>query len=154
LFLAASYFAEDADAVTDIDARCRAFALSKERLDETAKQGAAFARVTADVWGNDMPALTYPVAVGRAAFLANLPLRATASCYLHAFISNLISAAQRLMRLGQTDAQALVHALSPLCAEIARENADGDLTRISGTAFLADIAAMRHETQYSRIFQT
>ena len=37
---------------------------------------------------------------------------------------------------------------------LAEATAKGDLARLSGTAFLTDIAAMHHETQTTRIFRT
>ena len=154
LFLAAAFRADTPEALRVTDATCRAFAPSKERLLETDQQGAAFCRVTAQVWGLQVQGLTYPVAVGRAAALAALPLGPTLRLYLQAFTSNLIAAAQRLTPLGQTDGQALLHALAPLITGIADAAQPGDLQQLSGTAFLADIASMKHETQYSRIFRT
>lgn len=154
LFLAAAYRAESAAAVSGIDAACRAFAPSKERLAEADLQGAAFCAVTARVWGHGVAGLAYPVAVGRAARLAGLPLRLTAEFFLQAFLSNLVSVGVRLIPLGQTEGQALIRDLTPLCAEIARDAQDGDLAALTATAFAADIASMRHETLYSRSFRT
>lgn len=154
LFLAAAYRAETAAEVTLTDETCRAFAASKERKQETERQGAAFAATTAAVWGHDLPALAYPVAVGRAAALQTLPLNATVQMYLHALLSNLVSAAQRLMPLGQTEGQAVVRDLTPLCVAAADQALMASLEDLSGTAFLAEIASMRHETQATRIFRT
>ncbi|MEO0944337.1 MAG: urease accessory protein UreF [Pseudomonadota bacterium] len=154
LFLAASYWAASAKEISEIDALARAFTASAERLLETTAQGAAFCKATADIWRADLPELTYPVAVGRAARLEDLPLDLTAQMYLHSFVSNIVMAATRLAPVGQTEAQALIHELAPLCAEIAEQTETGDLEALSGTAFLADIQAMQHETQRSRIFRT
>lgn len=154
LFLAASYWAASSKEVSEIDALARAFTASAERLLETTAQGAAFCKATSDVWGADLPELAYPVAVGRAARLEDLPLDLTAQMYLHSFASNIVMAATRLAPVGQTEAQALIHELAPLCAEIAEQTETGDLEALSGTAFLADIQAMQHETQHSRIFRT
>lgn len=154
LLLAAAFRCEYSDEVTEIDAICRAFAPARERLLETSLQGAAFAQTTAAIWGFDLPALCHPVAVGRAARLAGLPLELTAAMYLQAFSSNLISVGMRLVPLGQTDGQRLVRRLAPLCQDIAEATQHGDLEQLSSTAFLADIAAMRHETQQVRIFRT
>ena len=154
LFLAAAYRAADAEEVAALDAEARAFAASAERLREADLQGAAFAKVTGAVWAQAIAPLLYPVAVGRAARLADLPLGLTAALYLQAFVGNLVAAAQRLFPLGQGEAQALIHDLSPLCRTLSDDTASGDLDLLSGTAFLSDIAAMRHETQYSRIFRT
>lgn len=151
LLLAAAYRAEDP---APIDATARALAASRERLLETEAQGAAFARTTRDTWGLELPDLCYPVAVGRAAALIGLPLTDTSALYLQAFASTLTSVGQRLIPIGQTQAQRAIRDLAPLCLEIAEETQQGDLDHLSSTAFLADIAAMRHETQETRIFRT
>ncbi|WZU64117.1 urease accessory UreF family protein [Yoonia algicola] len=78
----------------------------------------------------------------------------TAAMYLHAVTSNLISAAQRLMPLGQTEGQAVLAALSPLCEETAKAAMSLTCDELQSTAFLSDIAAMRHETQQPRIFRS
>ena len=154
LFLAAAHAAGTEAELTAIDATARAFAASKERLMETKLQGAAFAKVTAAVWGAELPEFCYPVAAGRAARLCGLPAEPTAGFFLHGFAGNLVAAGQRLLRLGQTEAQALVAGLQPLCLRTARAAMHGDLGRLSASAFLPEIAAMRHETQYSRMFRT
>jgi len=153
LFLAAAYGA-DAQGIPQIDTQSRAFAPSKERLQETDLQGAAFCEITATVWAKQISGLTYPVAVGRAASLEGLPLPLTLRMYLQAFASNLVTAGMRLIPLGQTEGQRLIHSLTPLLSEIADKAQAGSLDDLSGTAFLTDIAAMKHETQYSRIFRT
>jgi urease accessory protein len=154
IFLAAAFRADGASALAAIDAAARAFAPSKERLMETDLQGAAFCRIAASVHGFDLPPLTYPVAIGRAARLAGIPLRPTAQMYAQAVMSNLVTAAMRLMPLGQTEGHRLIRDLTPTCARSAVSALAGDLDDLSGTAFLADLASMRHETQHSRIFRT
>ncbi|SFE74431.1 urease accessory protein [Sulfitobacter brevis] len=151
LFLCAAYRTED---VTDVDAHARAFAPSAERLRETVLQGEAFSRATRDIWNIDMPVMTYPVAVGFAARLHGLPLDQTMQVFLHGFISNLAAAGMRLIPLGQTDGQIVIKELAATCIEIADAAMKGSLEDLSSTAFLSDIASMRHETQYSRIFRT
>ncbi len=154
LFLAAAFHAKSAEAVADLDLCCLAMAPSAERRIEMEGQGVAFCKVTAQVWDMDIDLRAFPVAVGRAARLAGLALSSTSEFYLHAFQSNLLAAAQRLMPLGQTKAQQILRDLAPLCREIADSTQDGDLERLTSTAFLADIASMKHETQYARIFRT
>ena len=154
LFLAASYAAEDMVVVTQIDAQCRAMTASRERLLETVQQGAAFCKTITAIWGVSHGDLTYPVAVGYAAKAQGLPPILTAAMYLHTFASNLVCAGMRLIPLGQTDGHRLIRDLAPLCQTLAEQTAHGDLNNLSNTAFLTDIAAMKHETQYSRIFRT
>jgi len=138
----------------EIDALSRSLAPSKERLLETVQQGRSFARTTAAIWGGDLPDLTYPVAVGRAAGLHGFPLTTVATLYLHAFAANLVSAAIRIVPLGQTEGQLALARLSNLCPSLASDALQDTPDDIGSCAFLADIASMRHETLYSRIFRS
>ncbi|SMP36338.1 urease accessory protein [Shimia sagamensis] len=153
LFIGAAYSASAKD-LCEVDATSRAFSASAERLKETQLQGAAFCNVTGEIWALDLKGLTYPVAVGRAARLKSLPLELTIQFYLQAFVSNLAAVAMRLVPLGQTDGQKLIRALTPLCCAIAESATTATLDDLASTSFLTDIAAMKHETQYSRIFRT
>ncbi len=154
LFLAAAFNCDTPNELAEVDVTCRAFAPTRERLMETDLQGAAFAKTTATIWGVDLPQLCYPIAIGRAARQFGLPLALTAAMYLQAFSSNLISVGMRLIPLGQTDGQTLIQRLGTVCQNVATAALDGDLGQLTSTAFLADIAAMRHETQHTRIFRT
>jgi urease accessory protein len=130
---------------------------AKERLLECEAQGAAFQLVTAAVWPAetiDAAPLPYPVAVGVAARAHDVPLDEMLSAYLWAFAANLVSAAVRLVPLGQTDGQRVQATLMPVVLDVARDAATSDLDDIGGCAFRADIAAMRHETQHVRLFRS
>jgi len=154
-FLAAAFGTGDLPALRALDARARAFAPSAERLHETASQGCAFARAASAVWPDRaIPDLCYPLAVGHAARLHGLPLLLTARMFLHATASNLVSAAARLIPIGQTDAQKTVAFLAPLCEAVAEDAIEDDVEDIASTVFAADIASMRHETQVTRLFRT
>ncbi len=154
ILLAHAYNADTVETLTEIDAFARALAPSAERLLETDQQGAAFARTAAAIHDLDLSTLTYPVAVGRAAHLQDLPLRDTARLFLHAFAANLTSAATRLVPLGQTEAQATLTAVTPLCQDVADQAVTLPLDDIAASTFASDIASMRHETQYSRLFRS
>ena len=154
VFLAAAYRAETPENLAEIDRTARAFCASSERLSETVLLGDAFCTVTSDVWALDLNKLTYPVAIGHAAAARQLPLGLTAQMFLQAFLANLVACATRLVPLGQTDAQRLIRDLTPLCQRIANEAIESGLNDLSSTAFLSDIASMKHETQYSRMFRT
>lgn len=155
LLLAAAYRAVDATALEQVDATARALAPSSERLLETTAQGAAFVRTTAAIWAMDLPILCYPVAVGRAAALIEVGLEQVLPLYLHGFASNLTGAAMRLVPLGQTKGQRVLAAMTPLCDMIAQEALAGSgLDDLGGATFMADIAAMKHETQYTRLFRS
>lgn len=140
--------------VRDLDAEARAFAPSAERLAETARQGAAFVRTTNAVWGLDLPDLVLPVAVGRAVRMMALDPDAAVLLYLQAFASNLVSAALRLMPMGQTEGQRVLAALQDDILGIAAGTRGATRDDIFSNAFLSDIASMRHETLEPRLFQS
>lgn len=154
VLMAAAHAASTHDSLAEVDGIGRAFQPSFERLRESDRMGAAFARTVRDVWALDVPDCLYPVAVGRAARMKEMAWSDAAGLYLHAFAANLVSAAVRLVPLGQTEGQAVLAALAPLCARLSSETAGATLDDLAGCAFLSDIASMRHETQEPRVFQT
>jgi len=154
ILLVAAYRATNSDALANTDALARALSPSRERLKETSQQGAAFASTVSNIWPVSLQNVTYPVAVGAAARALNLPLAETLALYLHGFASNLTSAATRLVPLGQTAGQTALAALTPLCSDIAAQAQIQTLDDLGASTFMSDIASMKHETQYSRLFQS
>ena len=138
----------------EVDAIARAFASSAERLMETDLQGAAFCDTVAEVWGIDVGRLCYPVAVGQAACAMSLDPELTTAMYLQSFIANLVAAAMRLVPLGQVDGQKVQTALKPSLAAIAQASVGAASDDLHSSVWASDIAAMKHETQYARIFRS
>lgn len=141
-------------ALSGVQSTALAFQPSAERLEETRQLGAAFCRTVRDVWNLDLPDLAYPVAIGRAAAMRGIPLQDTAALYAHSFVANLISAAVRLVPLGQTEGQAVLAGMQRDCERLGRDAEGLTLDDLSSAAFLSDIQAMRHETLTPRIFQS
>lgn len=154
ILVCAAYHAAGSAELADVDALARALCPSSERLLETVEQGAAFAATTSDVWGLNLPPLSLPAAVGAAAAARRIPLDPTLRLYLHAMAGNLTSAAIRLIPLGQTEGQRVLAGLSDLVDTLAEEAQAATLDDLGATAFAIDIASMRHETQYSRMFRS
>ncbi len=153
----------DPDGVGAMNELALALAPSAERRLETAAQGTAFLAAVTAAWPAPHPALAwlaqldeaaYPVAVGVAAAAHALPLRATLELFALAAVSNLVSAAVRLGPIGQTDAQATIAALIPAIADLAAWAQTATPADLGTCAWRSDIAAMRHETQYSRLFRS
>jgi urease accessory protein len=128
---------------------------SRERQGECLDQGRAF-MLAATPWGiPTMPErVVYSVAVGAVAGAHGIPECATAAAFLQAFTANLISAAVRLVPLGQTAGLRVLAALEPAILQVAEETKAMTLDHLGGCAFRSDIAAMRHETQYTRLFRS
>lgn len=136
-----------------LDALARALASSRQRAAETVEQGAAFSR-TLTAMGRPVPQVALPVALGVAARGLNVPPQTVAARYLHAFAGNLVGAAQRLMPLGQSRAQALLAGLTPTILDTAERGCQIAPEDVATSVFAADLAAMRHETLEPRIFRT
>jgi urease accessory protein len=130
-----------------------------ERRLETSAQGAAFALAAAawptpalQNWG-DAP-LPYPIAVALLAAAQNVPEDDTTLAYLHAATANFISAAIRLIPLGQNAGLRAQAAIEPDILAAAEATRSASLDDLGGAAWASDIASMRHETQYTRLFRT
>ncbi len=138
-----------------------ALASSRERYEETCAQGAAFARATA-AW-SVLPAewrhlaeagWPLPVVAGAALRLAGVAEDEACLACLQAACANLVSAAVRLVPLGQSDGLRALAALEPVIAAAAARSGSAGLDELGGCCLAADIAAMRHETQQTRLFRT
>jgi urease accessory protein len=132
-----------------------AAAPTRERRDEALNQGRAFVLAVAPWTATGLPRdAPYAVAVGAAAGGAGIPEGDTAVAYLQTFASSLISAAVRLVPLGQTAGLRVLAALESTIIAVSEETAAATLDDLGGCAFRSDIAAMRHETQYTRLFRS
>jgi urease accessory protein len=158
ILLRHAHRAQTTGALAEVAALAAAAQPAAERRLETLAQGTAFA-LAAQVWGAPLLAaqpgqVAYPVALGALAAAHAVPEHAAALGLLHAFAANLVSSAVRLVPLGQTAGLRILARLAPLITSIAQDTAQATLDDIGGTCFRSDIAAMRHETQYTRLFRT
>jgi urease accessory protein len=136
---------------------------SKERLLETTVQGRAFIDAARAAW--PCPALSrldtawqgaiaLPVAVGVTCAGHRIDCQSALHGFLQAQAANWISAGLRLIPLGQTDGQRVLAALEPNVALTAARALTTPLDEVGSCALRADLASMRHETQYTRLFRT
>ncbi len=157
ILLRHAHRADTVDALAAVQEIAAASQPCAERRAETLAQGTAFA-IAARVWGAPLlaalPDAAYPVAVGALGAAHGVTEDDAATGLLHAFAANLVSAAVRLVPLGQTAGLRILAGLAPLIATIAADTAHAALDDIGGACFRSDIAAMRHETQYTRLFRT
>jgi urease accessory protein len=155
--------ARDDAALRDVAELAAAFVSSRERQLETSAQGRAFMEIARAAWScaalertvaQCEGILVYPVAVGLVGAAHDIPLPQTLHGYLHALVSNWISAASRLIPLGQTDSQRVLAALEPVVAATASRALSATLDDLGSATFRADLASLRHETQYTRLFRS
>jgi urease accessory protein len=131
---------------------------------ETRAQGEAFAAASVASWPDadgrlerllaGEPPPTYPLAVAAASACHGVPLAPALQGYLQAFAANLVSAAVRLVPLGQTDGQRTVAALEPVVAEVVSLAPACPLDELGTATLMVDLGSMRHESQYTRLFRS
>jgi len=140
-----------------------AFVPSRERQLEISAQGRAFIEIARSAWNCDGldgavvacgGAIVYPVAVGLVSAAHAIPLEPSLHAFLHAVVSNWISAGARLVPLGQTDSQRVLAWLEPVVAGTAQRAIAASPEDLGSANFRADLASMRHEAQYTRLFRS
>ena len=125
-----------------------------ERLLETKLQGSAFAKVIEDVWQQDIGELSLPIAVALAAKNQSIEQDLILPAYLHAFCSNLISAAIRLIPIGQTGGQRILLELYTTISDLVQTASESEIDDLNSACFFSDVSAMEHEYLQPRIFKT
>lgn len=156
--------AGDAHKLTELCDLGAAWRGTAEMALESNQQGGSFVTVTRAAWGHpaldafaklreDRP-VPLCIAVGVSAAAHNLDPASVLGAYLHAFAANLVSAAVRLIPLGQTDGQRALNALMPVVDSVV-PCALACLLEDCGTAApMVDLTSMLHETQYTRLFRS
>jgi urease accessory protein len=158
----AAEFGDDAN-LRDVAELAAAFVPSRERQLETSAQGRAFIEIARSAWNCDglettiarcEGVIVYPVAVALVSAAHAIPLPPALHGFLHALTSNWTSAASRLIPLGQTDSQRVLALLEPIVAATAKRALTATLDDLGSATFRADLASLRHETQYTRLFRS
>jgi urease accessory protein len=148
----------DAAAIGDLAALAEALAGSRERHQETMLLGDAFltaARAWPDPVFERLPQhVAYPVAVGAIAGAHDVALDKALAAFLHAYVSQAVSAGIRLGVGGQKDGVGILAKLEPVIAEIARKASAATTEDLGSAAVQADISTLRHETQSTRLFRS
>jgi len=166
ILFAASYraaAARDEGTLAGVAELALALANSAERRLETVTQGDAFVAAVARSWPCEAidalrraspGPMAYPVAVSVAAAGHDVPLGEALEAFCLAFVSNLVSAAVRLGVVGQSDGQRVIARLVPAVRSLAEAAQRAGLDDLGGAAFRSDLAALRHEIQYTRLFRS
>jgi urease accessory protein len=155
--------AGDVLALAEVNDLALALAPSQELRLERRQQGRSFLDATLAAWPTALlssraPSLedevAYPVAVGLAAASHEVPLLPTSEAFLLAFMQNLVSAALRLVPIGQTAGTRVIATLAPAVAALAHETPALGPDDIGSATFRADLGSFLHETQYTRLFRS
>lgn len=150
--------ADDGDRLANAAELAEALAGSAERHGEIMTLGQAFAAAASawphpvlDALGERPP---YAIAVGAVAAAHGIALERTVAAFLHALASQAVSAAIRLSVLGQKQGVAVLAGLETTIVKLSAEAAQSSLDDLGSAAVIADLAAIRHETQHSRLFRS
>ena len=157
---------DDQAKLLEIAALAGAFRGTSEFALETSQQGMGSLSTLRRVWPDDLLnrlsqvlseqhvppsiAVVHGVASARQGVPANLALAA----FLQSYVANLVTAGVRLIPLGQTDGQRAIAALEQAVLTATEEALGATIDDLGSAAFMVDLASMRHETQYTRLFRS
>ena len=143
-----------------------AFRGTSEFALESSQQGMGCLSTLRRVWPDDLsdrlsewlseqhvpPSLA--VVHGVASAKQGLPAGLALPAFLQSYVANLVNAGVRLVPLGQTDGQRAIAALEEAVLATAEEAMGATVDDLGSAAFMVDLASMRHETQYTRLFRS
>jgi urease accessory protein len=153
--LFAQAYDADEDTQMEIDELALALAASRERALETSDLGQSFAKSVAILSASEaMKFRTYPVVVAAACEKTCIDKHTGLLGYLQAFSNNLIAVAVRLVPLGQSKGLEVMRDLMPVISRTTERALAASLDDLGSSTLLSDIAAMKHESQYSRVFRS
>lgn len=128
---------------------------------ETTAQGTAFLRAVDAGWPDAVPnalrtagSVAYPVAVGGCCAGASIDEDRTIAAFLAGVSGHLISAACRLVPLGQSDAQRVTAAINRRLPDLLDRLLRADFDDLGSCAWMLDLASMSHETLHTRLFRS
>lgn len=137
-----------------------ACASSRERYEETVYQGEAFLKAAA-VWDvvhppSDLRGVRWPLPVAQGMVFGRGGIDCEQALLSGAYTvaAALVSAAVRLVPLGQTDGLNALARLELVLALAVERTRRCTLEDVGGACFRSDLAAMHHETQTTRLFRT
>ena len=149
IFVKLAFFSETEEQLEKLVELMNAFSTSKSRLDEQILQGKAFFKVTPN--STDAP---YPITLGMAAKNYDLKIEEVIPLFLQSCLSNVISVAQRLLPIGQTEAVKILRDLFPKIEEVSQLVLISSEADILSSCYLTDSCSIFHETIDGKIFKS
>ena len=84
----------------------------------------------------------------------DLDPESTLLAYLYTVLAGLVAVALRLVPLGQSDGQSLLHELAPLSRDLIAQFGEMQPEDVWSAAPGLDIRSMQHERLYSRLYRS
>ncbi|NUU60359.1 urease accessory protein UreF [Paenibacillus agri] len=97
---------------------------------------------------------THALVHGFASYQLGIPMRKAVEGYLYTCIVNSMNSALRLMSMGQTEAQKLIAAIMPITEKAVWIVEQTEPEEAWNSMPMAELAMVRHETLYSRLFMS
>ena len=145
--------------VFDLNAQISALRLARESREASLAMGRRFAALAASLLSG--PALTglaslehlhHSVAFGYTLGILVIDADITVSAFIHQSVLNIISAAQRLLPLGQIQANRIAWELKPAMIEAVEQSRSISFSSVRSFAHLQETASMRHSCLPTRLF--
>jgi urease accessory protein len=145
-----------------LNAELSARKLARESRDASSAMGRRFLRLSASISGDELliAASEFEAEVhlaacfGLVAGVFEIDAMTAAAAYLQQSITALVSACQRLLPLGQTQAHQILWGLKPAILHAAEKGAATSPPAIGCFTPLLDLASARHATMYTRLFMS
>ena len=145
--------------LVDLNQKLSAFKLARESREASMTLGRRFAALAASLHPcsafTDLAReeeLHHSVAFGYTFGTLGLDPALTVSAFLHQSVLNVVSAAQRLLPLGQIQANRIAWNLKPAMLEAANRAGDLSTDFVGGLTHLPETASMRHSCLPTRLF--
>jgi urease accessory protein len=135
---------------------------ARESRDASSAMGRRFLRLTANISGDELLTAAsdsgaeahLAACFGLAAGVLGIEPCSAAAAYLQQSLTALVSACQRLLPLGQTQAHQILWNLKPAILRAVEQGAALQPSRMSCFTPLVDVASARHASLYSRLFMS
>ena len=144
----------------ELDERFHSMVLPRESREASGQVGRQLLSNACDLFDKpslwaargELPHAHHAIAYGVVCRALEVPTRVGASAYAFQAMRAQVSAAQRLTRLGQTEAQRILHRLKPAIEDAVEAALACPIEEALPFAPLLDIAAMGHERSLVRLF--
>ena len=154
---------KDLNELEKISQVAKAYKSSKEIALESNQQGISFAHaVSSSLSSNKFDGLikiinkniSFPLVVACAGATCEISKLDLISAYLHAFVSNIISSALRLMSIGQTESQILLLKFKKEVELLTNKIILKTMNDLGSSVLIGEWSSANHEKQYSRLFRS
>jgi len=143
----------------DLNEQMSALRMARESRDASLMMGRRFAALAASLHPD--PALTalsgieelhHSVAFGYTLAVLGMDPDSTVSAFIHQSVVNTISAAQRLLPLGQFEASRIAWNLKPAILFTMEQSKEVSFRKVCSFGHLPEMASMRHACLHTRLF--